>query len=384
LGSRVLGGSGYGGRGYIYILGAIIGYFALTAQRIPIDKSERMVKWFFLSGLTFILSNLLYVLGPAFYVLYNFISSDFVGTQVAVDYGQNVVERFGGLGPAATAIFCFVLARWGIRRIFEWDKPWRLMLLIVAIGAALFSGFRSQVGLLGAFFVMQFMVEGLWKTAFLPLFCLLLALCLTPMLLFANKMPPAVQRSLAVFLPIFPVEINPDVRVEALNSTQWRHEMWSEVYPEVPRYLLIGKGYSIDPVDLYLTEQATQSGLLNNYELSIVAGDYHNGPLSVLIPFGMFGAIAVLWLLGAGVKVLYWNYRYGDARLRQVNMTLLSFFLTQCIFFFFVFGAISSQLVMFLGILGLNVSLNGGVCRRPAVARQTAPSSPLAVPVPAA
>jgi hypothetical protein len=82
--------------------------------------------------------------------------------------------------------------------------------------------------------------------------------------------------------------------------------------------------------------------------------------------------------------VLYWNYRYGDARLRQVNMTLLSFFLTPCIFFFFVFGAISSQLVMFLGILGLNVSLNGGVCRRPAVARQTAPSSPLAVPVPAA
>jgi len=33
LGSRVLGGSGYGGRGYIYILGAILGYFALTAQR---------------------------------------------------------------------------------------------------------------------------------------------------------------------------------------------------------------------------------------------------------------------------------------------------------------------------------------------------------------
>jgi hypothetical protein len=122
-------------------------------------------------------------------------------------------------------------------------------------------------------------------------------------------------------------------------------------------------------VDLYLTEQATQAGLINNYETSIVAGDYHNGSLSVLIPFGILGAIAVLWLLGAGLRALYWNNRFGDARLKQVNMAFLSFFLTQCIFFFFVFGAISSQLAVFLGILGLSVSLNGGVCRRPALAR---------------
>src|SRR5665213_1863707 len=91
----------------------------------------------------------------------------------------------------------------------------------------------------------------------------------------------------------------------------------------------------------------------------------------------MFGAIAFFWLLGAGVKALYGNYLHGDARLRQANMALLSFFLTQCIFFFFVFGAISSQLSMFLGTLGLSISLNGGVCRRAAMARQTA-LSPLA------
>jgi hypothetical protein len=381
LGSRVLGGSGYGGRGYIYLIGAIIGYFALTAQRIPIGRSERTVKWFFLSGITFALSNLIYLLGPAFYVLYNFVSSDFVGMQVAVDYGQNVVERFGALGPGATGLLCFVLARWGIRGTFEWDKPWRLLLLTAAIVAGLFSGFRSQIGFLGVLLVVQFMVEGLWKTAFLPLFMLLGLLILTPMLLFANKLPPAVQRSLAVFLVVLPLDINPDVRAETWNSSQWRYEMWREVLPEVPKYLFLGKGYSIDPVDLYLTEQASQSGLLSNYETSIIAGDYHNGPLSVLMPFGLPGAIAVLWLLGAGVKVLYGNMRYGDARLRLINAVLLSYFLAQTIQFFFVVGAISSQLVAFMGILGLSVSFNGGVCRKPAVARQTAPSSPLAAPM---
>jgi hypothetical protein len=380
VGSRVLGGSGYGGRGYIYLLGAIIGYFALTARRIPIGQSERMVKWFFLSGLTYALCNLAYALGPAFYVLYNFVSVDYAMTQASGDWGLNV-ERFGGLGPVATGLLCFILARWGIRRTFEWDKPWRLLLLTAAIVAGLFSGFRSEIGVLGVLFVVQFMVEGLWKTVFLPLFCLLAVLCLTPMLLFANKLPPVAQRSLAAFQVILPVDINPEVRAETTSSSQWRKEMWSEVYPEIPKYLLLGKGYSIDPVDLYLTEEAVRSGLISNYETSIVAGDYHNGPLSVLIPFGIFGAIAFVWLLGAGVKVLYWNYRYGDARLRQVNMALLSFFLTQCLFFFVVFGAISSQLSVFLGLLGLSVSLNGGVCRRPALARQTALSSPLAAPV---
>jgi hypothetical protein len=50
--------------------------------------------------------------------------------------------------------------------------------------------------------------------------------------------------------------------------------------------------------------------------------------------------------------------------LKQVNTVLLSYFLAQSLFFFFVFGAFSSQLVVFLGILGLSVSLNNGVCHK--------------------
>jgi O-antigen ligase/polysaccharide polymerase Wzy-like membrane protein len=230
---------------------------------------------------------------------------------------------------------------------------------------------------MGLLLVTQFMVEGLWKTAFLPALALLGVLCLTPILLFANRMPEAVQRSLS-FLPL---EIDPEVRAAALNSSQWRFEMWREVWPEVPRYLWLGKGYSIDPVDLYLTEEATRSGILTSYEGAVLAGDYHNGPLSVLVPFGLWGTLAFAWVLGAGVKVLYSNYRYGDARLRQVNITLFALFLAQILHFLFVFGAISSQLAVFLGTLGLSVSLNaGGVCRRPAVARQTALAIPLAAP----
>jgi hypothetical protein len=160
--------------------------------------------------------------------------------------------------------------------------------------------------------------------------------------------------------------------------------MWRTVWPEIPKYLLVGKGYAIDPDELYLTLQGSQMGFLSDFEGSMLAGDYHSGPLSILIPFGIFGMAAFVWVLAAGTKVLYWNYRYGDARLRQANITLFSFFLAQSLFFFFVFGAFSSQLPMFLGILGFSVSLNGGVCRRHAMTRQTVLSSSLAAPLAAA
>jgi O-antigen ligase len=288
-------------------------------------------------------------------------------SQAQADFGQDVVKRFAGLAPFATGLFCFMLVRWGVRGLFVWSKPWKLLLLLLVIFASLLSGFRGQLGFFVILFVVQFIVEGLWKTAFLPAAVLLAAVSLTPVLLFANKMPLAVQRTFA-FLP---VNIEPQVRDEAADSIQWRLDMWHEVWPEVPKYLLIGKGYAIDPLELYLTSEAIRMGIYSSYEDSVLAGDYHNGALSVLMPFGIFGAIGFLWLLGAGIKVLYLNRRYGDPQLKSINTLFLSYFITQCIMFFFVFGALDSPQCAFWGVLGLSVSLNGGVCRKKAMTKQS-------------
>jgi len=379
LGMRLLGSSSYGGKYYFYVLIAIMGYYALTSQRISVVNGARAAKWYFLSGITWGVGNLIYVLGPVFYVLYYFIAPDFAYGQASADFNEGIVKRFGGLGPTGSALICFVFARWGLRGVFDLSKPWRLLLLMAALTAGLFSGFRSQIAFFGVYLIVQFITEGLWKTAFLPVLCAVGFLGLIPLLMFTNRMPAAVQRSLAAF----PVDIDPNVRAEAESSTAWRWEMWGVVWREVPKYLLLGKGYAIDPVDLYLTSEATRSGLLRGYEEAVYAGDYHNGPLSILMPFGIFGMIGFLWLLGAGIKALYRNYRYGDVRLRQANMALFSFFVTQSLCFFVVFGAFSTELSVFLGVLGVSVSLNGGICRKgaPKAARQTALSSSLAAPV---
>jgi O-antigen ligase len=377
LGMRALGSGSYGGKNYFLILMAIVGYYALISQPVAVNKGARAVKLFFLAGTTNALGNLIYMAGPMAYFLYWILPTSSLGGQVVSDWSDSSMHRLAGFGSAGPFLLCFALARWGLRGLFEWDRPWRLLWLLAALVVALFSGFRSEILFLVALLAVQFTIEGYWKTAMMPVMVLLGILCLTPVLLFANRMPGSVQRSLA-FLP---VNINPDIRADADASVNWRVDMWKEVWPEIPKYLLIGKGYAIDPGELAVTVAGAQAGYLGAYEGSLIAGDYHNGPLTVLIPFGVFGLIAFLWLLVAGAKVLYRNYRYGHARLRLVNATLMAYFLTTSLFFFFVVGAFNVQLSVFLGLLGMSVSINGGVCRRPAVARQSTLSSSLASPV---
>jgi hypothetical protein len=122
---------------------------------------------------------------------------------------------------------------------------------------------------------------------------------------------------------------------------------------------LKGKGYGIDPNELYLTNDSVYREWSQAYDAVSVTGDYHSGPLSVIIPLGMWGAIAFAWFLIAGSRYLYQNYRHGDPRLKQLNTFFLAFFVAKIAFFCTVFGSFQTDLYTFTGLLGLSVSLNG-------------------------
>lgn len=368
IGLRIMGGASMGGKYYIYILGAILGYFALTAVPISIARSGRLAGLYFLSAASNALSNLAYALGPAFYFLYYFVPTSLATNQAASEYGLADIDRLNGLAPGCIGVFCFLLVRYGIRGLFDWAKPWRLFFLILTVGAAFFAGFRSALMVILLIFAIQFYLEGLLRTRLCFVLASLCVLSFVFLLFGANKLPLSVQRTLS-FLP---VPVDAEVRADAKGSSEWRYQMWDVVLKDVPKYLVIGKGYGIDPTDMFLTTEAIRMGLLSNFEEALLAGDYHNGTLSVLIPFGIFGLAAFLWLLWAGFRILLWNYRYGDAKLRRINRTLLAYYLTYCFSFFFIFGALNSQLLIFVGAVGLGVSLNGGVKNKPAAKNKLA------------
>jgi hypothetical protein len=138
--------------------------------------------------------------------------------------------------------------------------------------------------------------------------------------------------------------------------------MWQQVVPTIPQYLIKGRGYGISQREMELMEEdMNYGGRTKSYEFYMVTGDYHNGPLSVIVPFGIFGSIGFLWFIYASIKTLYGYYRDGDARLKLFNTFLLSYFIAQLICFTFVFGSLFGQMVIFASLMGLGVALNTGI-----------------------
>jgi hypothetical protein len=359
LGLRVLGSAQYGGKRYIMILLAIAGYFALSWMPIQRRQARLLTALFFLSGATAVFSDLAYAGGPAFYFLFNLFPVSMAGTQILSDMttGQAPLMRLAGVSVGATAISYLLLVRYGLRGILDPTRWWRLALFLGVFLASLMGGFRSVLVVTGMVCCFLFFLEGLHRTKYLALllaYGLATAAVVAP---FTDRMPLAVQRALS----ILPVPVDPQVAVDARHSTDWRLELWRVLWPEVPQYLWRGKGYAINPTDLYLAQAAAARGIGDRFEPYLVSGEYHNGLLSLVVPLGVWGLGAFLLVVGFGVRLLYHNYRYGDADLKRENAFLLAFFLAKVAYYFGVYGSFYYELYMFTGVLGLSVSLNGGL-----------------------
>jgi O-antigen ligase len=279
------------------------------------------------------------------------------------------------MAVAAIPAFGYLLMRFGIRGLMDLRRPWRLAMAMAVLALGTLGGFRSVLLIFALLFGVQFVVEGLHRTWRLPVLALAAAVGFVLLVPFARHLPLSVQRALT----ILPIEVDPYARQNAQGSIDWRVEMWRVMYSQVPQYLWVGKGYGVNPADLYLTEMAVRQGLLKSNETALVAGDYHSGPLSVLIPLGLPGLLGFLWLLGAGLRLLYNNLRHGEERLKSINAFLLSYFVTRSIYYFIGFGAFNTDLALFLGLLGLSVALNGGMRRAPTDEELQAAGQPLAL-----
>ena len=347
--------------GYIYLLAGILGYFALAAQKIPPEKARRYAAVFFLSPITGVLSDISLFVGPsAVYYIFLIFPSNGLWEPNSEVAGPQEIERLSGIAVACSAVTTTMMAMYGIRGIFNPYKPWRFVLFIAALGASLLGGFRSVLVNEALIFAVLFCVEGLLSTGMLPAMLGALVLVGAATLPFAQNLPQSMQRTLSV-IPF--VKVSEDASRSAQASSDWRKQMWLEVLPEVPHYLPLGKGLSLNATEL--ARLNTPNASSEEAEGAIYSSDFHNGPLSVVIPFGLAGVVAFLWFIGASIKVLYYNYKHGDPALNRLNRFFLAIFIAKFIFFMAVFGSLYSDFAVFTGLIGLNVAINGG-SRQPA------------------
>src|SRR5688572_3702110 len=356
VGLRAMGSDVFGGKRYVFEWAAVAGFFAISALPIPPAKRQFLAGGFFLVGVTSAVGNLAFMLGERFYFLFLLFPVEWAVAQLASEAAYGF-SRIAGLSPASVAATSFFLLRYGIRGTFNLRYPWRAAIFLLSIVAGLFSGFRVTVVLIGLLFIVQFLAEGLHKTRYLWIGGIIVALLAISVLPFANRLPLSVQRCLT----IFPLDLDRMAIENARGSAEWRIEMWKAVIPDIPMYLWLGKGYALDPKDMYFSQVQISRRIDSAYEGSMVTGDYHNGPLSLIIPFGIWGVLAFGWFLVAAVRLLWRNYKYGDPEIVNINRFLFVAFIVQMIFFLAVFGAFYVDLAKFVGIVALSIAMNHGV-----------------------
>jgi hypothetical protein len=268
--------------------------------------------------------------------------------------------RYISLGGICSAGLFFLLMRYGAKGILS--KYWRGALTALLFVGILLTGFRSAFGFLAMIFALNFFLEGLHRTRYMLVVTVIGLLCLSFAFVVSERLPWQIQRAIS-FLP---VRVSPLVKEDAESSVEWRVKMWEVVIHQVPQYLWEGKGFALDPGDMYMSQVNSFTRLAaDSSEWAAYAGDYHNGPLSLIIPFGVWGVMAFAWFLIATGKTLYHNYLHCDPKLKIINTVIFAYFIAKVIFFVFLVGGFYTDLVAFTAIAGLSVSLNGEWVRFP-------------------
>ena len=191
------------------------------------------------------------------------------------------------------AIFPIVLAKkWKIG-LFGY-LIWKLLIGIMGL-----TGFRNRlVGLIMTTFIFGFILSNSKFRYFIisllaGLFLWFIAILTSPYL------PSGLQRSLS-FIP----GAYADVRTgkDAIESIEWRVEIWQYCWEKAPEYFWVGRGSAFNVYDA--VGNLGRSDIIEFTPwFAYITRSYHSGPLTLLIDYGIVGFVIGSWLLISIIKM---------------------------------------------------------------------------------
>ncbi len=375
LGIRALGGESWGGMGYIKLW--LAGSFVLASRYVTLSNRQLRVSIILmvLLGLLPVFAQFLFMVSRgAVYQQYMFIEA-YVGGLLdslnAAESGRGVVRYHMLSGLSSTALMMGIVLIPGVTAMQ------RLGIGATVLGAfvmAGLSGFRGAILLLVGTVVLVLLIQS--KSNKLPRlagFFFLLFACLVITYPFIEHLPSSIQRTLS-WLPGANVPL--DIKIEAMNSVTTRTRVWEMAWAEVPRYLWIGKGFTLNPLDL-LSVTVRQDWVLSAF----LGHNYHSGPLTLLLDTGIFGFITGSGFMIASCISAYRRLRYVDSDpfLRRFYIFLLAQYIYSVPAYFFIFGDVRESFVtMFIRYAFMGVIVNSSIALK--AAAQPKPARSSAVP----
>ena len=374
IGFHSLGGDTGGGKKYFSLIVGISSYFALTSRVIPAGRWKFYLALFMLPNILGVLAELApHLPGPL-----KSIGLIFPPNGLADPDADATSLRLTALSIALGIVPTYLLARYGLRGIFLAGKLGRPALFLAGFALALTGGYRSNLIGFSITVTLIFIFEGLHRSRLMAPLVLLGALAVAILATCSDQLPYTFQRSMS-FLPF---KWKPEVTMDADGSTEWRLAIWRVTWPKVPEHLLLGKGYALSKEDFDMIGGGEFSRFAASHidagdQSLAISDDYHSGPLSTLMCFGVWGGIGMVWLMGATLFVLYRNYKYGDPDMATFNVYMLAAGISSVFAFFFIFGGFHEDVGNIARYAGLSLAFNRGLAKRPAREGYTPPLKPL-------
>jgi hypothetical protein len=378
FGVRMLGGESWGGARYFHLLIGLA-FYPVSDSIVLTRKQWRIaIILYFVAGLLPSLAECVYLLsGGSMYKLYYFVKAEGVsalGSLSALHEGREMV-RFQ---TSKYVALLFVLAI----SLYPFRGKYRVIIIgsaVLAFAFAGLSGHRSTVVYLLLLIpaVMYFSSRRV-PVGILGAYAGLLLVALVYLRFAGTTLPMASQRAFSV-MPF--ARISSDARLSAEATTQWRIDLWRQLLRYVPRYWLIGRGFAFDPGVI----GSTGGRIGHTVEYAIATHNYHSGPLSLLIDFGVFGFVFASAIIAGGAvhHVRLLSARWNDPGLSRMHRVILASYCVNVFRFYCIHGDAAGSMIAFLLQLAM---LNGFYMTDLAVGREEAGAQdePGLPPLPAA
>ena len=303
-GLSFLGSDIVGARKYIDMSMAFFGYLILSRCRIPSKWAYYLPVWvalgmatpYALQSVATISPDLGGVIGRVYSVQ---VQSD---TQALVAQGaMGSEERVFGLEKTALPFFVAMCAYYPPVSFINPLHPLRLCGALVLFALVGLSGFRSSLLAMAGYGITSTWLRGRSRD-FIPLATagMLGLIILAGAVQSGLAVPLTIQRALS----ILPLGWDAEAIKTAEDTTTWRLDMWRDAWND-PNYFkdkIVGDGFGFTHQELMLfaNEMSGMQGLTgtsNTYEMFIIRGSLHNGPLSSIRYGGFVGLILLTALM---------------------------------------------------------------------------------------
>jgi len=325
FGLQFLGGGMRGGMTYIQTILAFM--FYLYSRRLIMTEKQWKRCFVAMALLTFIpLAAQLVFLTSGGKVWQQFLFIRF-------SFG-NLLQYRGAIAGTATTrwtmLGTFTSFYWIAVAMWEYKGTRNVMLYMfffaISLLSAIAASYRSGVILTGGTLVLIFIIYSKNKRAVFLLLLAAVVIGIPLVSVFYKQMPFSVQRTLTL-LPW--IDATTDAALDAAQTVGWRKELWARVVALIPKYLLIGRGFSYNAGLADLLSRNVFSAA-SNLEYYLHTGSFHNGTLELLILLGMFGFLSVMVFVFNEIRVgvRNMNRSWNSSVLKRYYQALFAYFAT--------------------------------------------------------